>query len=69
MSRSSRCIDEETQLLTQHLEDCLSSFKIRMLRYIHDITLEEHRTNEGIQSLALMILMRMLQWYGHEERE
>jgi hypothetical protein len=57
--------------LTKYLEDRISSTEMRMLRYIHGISLEEHRRNEDIRKLAgvepISVLMRKrrLQWYGH----
>ena len=42
-----------------------------MLRYIHNISLEEHRRNEeirelaGVEPISVLMRKRRLQWYGH----
>ena len=57
--------------LTQYLEDRLSSSEMRMLCYIHGISLEEHRGNEEIPNLAqaeavgVLMRKRRMEWYGH----
>lgn len=57
--------------LTQRLEDRISSTEMRMLRYIHGISLEEHRRNveirelAGVEAISVLMRKRRLQWYGH----
>jgi hypothetical protein len=44
---------------------------MKMLRYIHGISLEEHRRNEeireqaGVEAISTLMRRRRLQWYGH----
>jgi hypothetical protein len=57
--------------LTQTLEDRLSTTEMRMLRYIFNISLKEHRRNEeirgeaGVVPINVLMRKRRLQWYGH----
>jgi len=57
--------------LTRTLEDRICATEMRMLRYIHGISLEEHRRNEeirkeaGVEDISVLMRKRRLQWYGH----